>query len=90
MGMARIGAEDEGQHRQPEDAVVHHKADGAPDEARDDHGVDVADVVADKDRGAFFRNVVQAPGAHAVSRVDKHPGEKAHQEFRHQQVDVTA
>ena len=52
------GAEEEAQHRDAEDAAVHHPADRPPAGGGDHQRVDVGDVIAHQDRGAFIRDAL--------------------------------
>src|SRR5215475_9913511 len=81
------GAEDEAEHRQLEEVVVHHESDWSATRRHDDDRVDEAHVVAYDHRRPFLRDVLEARLVDAVHRVDEQPREEPHEELGDQPVD---
>ena len=61
----------------------------SPTGGHDQQRIDAADVVADQQRSAFFRDILlNAEAFEAIHRMNQQPNDKALQEFWHQTVDV--
>ena len=45
-------------------------------------------MIADNDRGTFFRNILKACWSDAIHEADNDPGEESHQEFGQQTVNI--
>ena len=87
-GDGPAGAEHEVQHRPLEDRLVHDEADGPPHRPGEQHGIHIADMVADDDGGAFVRHPIQPLVRHPVHAVRERPDQKPHGELRHLLEDV--
>ena len=66
------------------DAFVHHDAHLPVGGSQQQHGVHKGNVVADKERAAFFGNVVPPENADAIQRMRRAPEQKPQQRIRHQ------